>query len=73
MSLRIQITIPKEEANDIFRNIREIVPIDRAICATTSAPGREDSKLLIVLTDDEDIEFILKLKYAGCETYTTRF
>ena len=73
MSMRIQFTIPEDETDTIFKDIASIAPRHRAIVATTAAPGRENSKLLIVLTDDEDIELMLKLKFAGCETYTTRF
>jgi hypothetical protein len=73
MSMRIQVTIPEIEADNIFRDISLIAPRSRAIVGTTPAPGREDSKLLIVLTDDPDIEFMVRLKYAGCETHITRF
>jgi hypothetical protein len=73
VSSRIQITISEEEASTVFKDIQTIAPKDKAIVAKTSAPGRENSQLLIVLTDDPDVEFMLRLKYAGCETHITRF
>jgi len=73
VSLRIQFTISEKEAQTVFTDIHQIAPPSRAIVAITNAPGRIDSKLLIVLTDDPEVEFLLKIKYAGCESYTMRF
>ena len=73
MHARLQFTIPYSEKRDIFESIRTIAPYDKAIVATTNSPLHDDKILLIVLTSDPDIEFILRLKYAGCETHITRF
>jgi hypothetical protein len=70
---RLQFTIPDCEADTLFRDLKHIIPDGRAIVGTTRAPDRIDSIILIVLTDDPDIEFMLRLKYAGCELFTTRF
>jgi hypothetical protein len=73
MSTRLQFTISDAEAETVFKEIHTIAPRSRAIVRKTTAPSRENSQLLIVLTDDEDIEFMLRLKYTGYETRITRF
>lgn len=73
MKTRLQFTLPEDENLDILNRLSIIAPNDKAFIATTRAPNRPDSILLIVLTNDEELEFLLRLKYAGYETYITRF